>query len=52
MRRFLPALALPVAVVAAVAVLAYRTQGPEADLVWTAVGEVASRNAGTFQTIA
>jgi len=40
MRRFLPALALPVAVVAAVAVLAYLTQGPEADLVWTAVGEV------------
>jgi oligopeptide transport system substrate-binding protein len=40
MRRLLPALAFPVAVVAAVAVLAYLTQGPEADLVWTAVGEV------------
>jgi len=40
MRRLLPALAFPVAVVAAVAVFAYLTQGPEADLVWTAVGEV------------
>ena len=40
MRRLLPALALPVAVVAAVAVLAYLTRGPEADLVWTAVAEV------------
>jgi len=42
MRRFLIPLALAVAVTLVTAVLAYRTQGPRADLVWTAGGEVAS----------
>ena len=42
MRRFLIPLAVPVAVVVAVVLLAYRSQGPGADLVWTAGPEVAS----------
>ncbi|MBM4017982.1 MAG: peptide ABC transporter substrate-binding protein [Planctomycetes bacterium] len=40
MRRFLIPLALAVAVTLATAMLAFRTRGPRADLIWTAGGEV------------
>jgi len=42
MRRFLIPLAVAVAVTFGTAMLAYRTQGPRADLVWTAGTEVAT----------
>jgi oligopeptide transport system substrate-binding protein len=42
MRRFLIPLAVAVAVTFGTAMLAYRTQGPRADLVWTAGAEVAT----------
>jgi len=42
MRRFLIPLAVAVAVTVGTAMLAFRTQGPQADLVWTAGGEVAT----------
>jgi oligopeptide transport system substrate-binding protein len=42
MRRFLIPLAVAVAVTLVTALLAFRTQGPKADLVWTAGTEVAT----------
>jgi oligopeptide transport system substrate-binding protein len=42
MRRFLIPLAVAVAVTFGTAILAFRTQGPRADLVWTAGTEVAT----------
>jgi len=42
MRRFLIPLAVAVAVTFCTAMLAFRTQGPQADLVWTAGTEVAT----------
>ena len=52
MRRFLIPLALGAAVVAGMALLAYRTQGPAADLVWTGGPEVASLDPAKLTALA
>ena len=51
MRRLLIPLAVAAAVVAAVAVLAHRSQGPKADLVWTGGPEVASLDPGKMTAL-
>jgi oligopeptide transport system substrate-binding protein len=52
MRRFLIPLALGAAVVVGTALLAYRTQGPAADLVWTGGPEVASLDPAKLTALA
>ena len=51
MRRLLTPLAVAAAVVVAVAVLAHRTRGPPADLVWTSGPEVATLDPGKMTAL-
>ena len=51
MRRLLIPLAVAAAVVAGVAALAYRSQGPKADLVWTSGPEVATLDPGKMTAL-
>ncbi len=51
MRRLLISVAVAAAVVVAVAVLAHRTQGPPADLIWTSGPEVATLDTGKMTAL-